>query len=96
MSKGVPATPAEGALHAGWLTDFTARAPSLDARMAAGKALRDKVPHAAHAQYRPAATRRIPSRCSRRRRRRACRRWSRSATRGCSRARSRSCAGRRP
>ena len=60
MTKGVPATPAEGALHAGWLTDFNAPAPSLDARMAAGKALRDKVPHAAHAQYRPAAARQDP------------------------------------
>ena len=60
MSNALPAKPAEGALHAGWLTDFSARAPSLDARMAAGKALRAKVPHAAHAQYRPAAARADP------------------------------------
>jgi len=60
MSKSMPQTPFEAALHAGWQTDFTAPMPSVDARMAAGKALREKVPLEAHARYLPAATRGDP------------------------------------
>lgn len=60
MAKSVPPGLPEGAPRAGRLTDFTTRTPSLDARMAAGKALRDKVPHAAHAQYGPSAARPDP------------------------------------
>jgi uncharacterized protein (DUF2252 family) len=55
-----PAAPAYRRLHAGWETDFNQRLPSVDERMAAGKALRATVPHDAHAAYRPAAARGDP------------------------------------
>ena len=42
------------------LIDFSAPGPSLDERMAAGKALRDEVPHELHAEYRPASERHDP------------------------------------
>jgi uncharacterized protein (DUF2252 family) len=42
------------------LKRFTAPMPSIEERMAAGKALREKVPHAAHAEYRPAPGRKDP------------------------------------
>ena len=60
MSTNNLAKFAETGLHAGWQTDFTARSPSLDERFAAGKALRDKVPHDAHAHFKPAAGRADP------------------------------------
>jgi uncharacterized protein (DUF2252 family) len=60
MSETSAAAPAYRRLHAGWETDFNGRIPSVDERMAAGKALRAKVPHAAHATYRPADARGDP------------------------------------
>jgi len=39
---------------------FTAPRPSIEERIAAGKALRQKVPHEAHGEYRPSAKRRDP------------------------------------
>ena len=42
------------------LIDFSAPGPSVEERMAAGKALREKVPHESHAEYRPAPKRQDP------------------------------------
>jgi uncharacterized protein (DUF2252 family) len=60
MAKTIPAVPAGGALHDAWRTDFAAQNASVKDRMAAGKVLRGKVPHAAHAQFRPAPNRADP------------------------------------
>jgi uncharacterized protein (DUF2252 family) len=57
MGKTIPeATPGTG-LHAAWQTSFMAPKPSVEQRMATGKALREQVPHELHAQFQPAATR---------------------------------------
>ncbi len=58
--KTIPAVPAEGELHDAWRTDFAAPNVSVKDRMAAGKALREKVPHAVHAEFRPAPNRADP------------------------------------
>jgi uncharacterized protein (DUF2252 family) len=42
------------------LARFTAPMPSVEARQALGKSLREKVPHVQHAEYRPAARRKDP------------------------------------
>jgi len=60
MGKTLADSTAGGALHAAWQTDFNAAMPSVDERMATGKALREKAPHKLHAEYRPASNRRDP------------------------------------
>ena len=60
MAKALPEASAGGTLHAAWQTDFNAPMPSVDERMAAGKALRENVPHDLHAEYRPTSKRADP------------------------------------
>ena len=60
MRKTVPVMSAEGKFPAELLARFTAPMPSVEERKAAGKALRAKVPHEQHADYRPAPKRADP------------------------------------
>lgn len=60
MRKAKLDAPAAERLHAKGLARFTAAVPSVEERMAAGKALRAKVPHELHAEYRPAPMRSDP------------------------------------
>jgi uncharacterized protein (DUF2252 family) len=53
-------TPANEEHQAQMLAHFTLSKPSVEERMAAGKALRTTVPHAAHGEYRPAPNREDP------------------------------------
>ena len=56
----MPDASTAGALHDAWRTDFTTPQASVKDRMARGKALREKVPHASHAAFRPASNRADP------------------------------------
>ena len=60
MKKGIPEI-SSGLKHdAKALARFTAPMPSVEERKATGKALRAKVPHEQHAEYRPAPNRADP------------------------------------
>jgi uncharacterized protein (DUF2252 family) len=58
--KAKPDSPAAGKHDAELLARYTTQQPSVDERMAAGKALRQKVPHERHADYKPAPKRQDP------------------------------------
>lgn len=60
MVASGPAAAVPSALHADWNTNFFARGASRAERYAAGKALRSRIPHDAHARFAPAATRADP------------------------------------
>lgn len=60
MDAAGRAAGAPTALHADWKTDFFSRGASRAERYAAGKALRAKVPHEAHARFAPSPTRTDP------------------------------------
>jgi uncharacterized protein (DUF2252 family) len=60
MGSATPGKAASGRSGTGLLASFTAPRPSVEERMASGKALRAKVPHEAHAEYRPSRTRKDP------------------------------------
>ena len=60
MQNAMPVAPAGAKHYAEVLARFTAPAPSVEERMAAGKALRGKVPHESHADYHPAPGRQDP------------------------------------
>lgn len=51
MDPGITGAAAPGALHADWNTDFLAPVVPIAERHAAGKALRAKTPHEAHAHF---------------------------------------------
>ena len=60
MRKTVPGMSAKGKFPAELLARFTTPMPSVEERKAAGKALRAKIPHVQHADYRPAPKRADP------------------------------------
>jgi uncharacterized protein (DUF2252 family) len=60
MKEALPDNRAGGEPYAALLARFKAPKPSVEERMAAGKALREKVPHERHAEYRPAPKREDP------------------------------------
>jgi uncharacterized protein (DUF2252 family) len=60
MPTAAPDLAAESKRHAKLIARFTAQRPSVEERMAAGTALRAKVPHEQHAEYRPSAQRLDP------------------------------------
>ena len=60
MQNAMPAAPAGAKHYAEVLARFTAPMPSVEERIAAGKALRGKVPHESHADYQPAPGRQDP------------------------------------
>jgi uncharacterized protein (DUF2252 family) len=60
MRKAGSDAPAGGEQYSELLARFKAPKPSVQERMATGKALREKVPHARHAEYRPAPKREDP------------------------------------
>jgi len=60
MRKTVPGMSAKGKFPVEVLARYTAPMPSVEARKATGKALRAKVPHEQHAEYRPAPKRTDP------------------------------------
>ncbi len=60
MGKTSTDTPVGGTRRVERLIDFSAPGPSVEERMAAGKALRDAVPLESHAAYRPAPERQDP------------------------------------
>jgi uncharacterized protein (DUF2252 family) len=60
MTKAKSVNTTSSKRHAEVLAHFTSPMPSVEERMAAGKALRVKVPHDRHAEYRPAPKRKDP------------------------------------
>jgi uncharacterized protein (DUF2252 family) len=60
VQNAIAAAPAGGAYYAEVLARFTTPMPSVEERMAAGKALRSRVPHESHADYQTAPGRKDP------------------------------------
>jgi len=60
MKSRAPGSSARSPRHSRVLAQFTAPVPPVEERMAAGKALRGKVPHEAHAELRPSPGRQDP------------------------------------